>query len=376
MKVLVTGAGGFLGWHLQARLQALTGHEVVAVDLAEWPALASHLEGVDAVLHLAGINRAEPEEVEQGNVRLATELVDAARAAQVRPAIVYANSTQVGNGTPYAVGKAGAGEVLAAAADEWGTAYTDIVLPNLFGEHGRPQYNSFVATFVDAVVRGEPPTVADREIDLLHVQEAADAFIGALDRVPGAGPQTVRPRGTPTTVKDVLDSFIEFKTLYDTGEIPSLTTDLRVNVFNTLRARLFPEHYPIPLTVHTDQRGRLVETVRSHGGQGQTFVSTTRPGITRGEHWHLTKVERFAVLSGRARISLRKVLTDEFVHFDVTGDEPVVVDMPTLWVHNITNSGDTELVTQFWTHTLFDPQAPDTYWQPVGADPACAAPTD
>ena len=109
----------------------------------------------------------------------------------------------------------------------------------------------------------------------------------------------------------------------------------------------------------------MVETVRSHGGQGQTFVSTTGLGITRGEHFHLGKVERFVVLGGQARISLRRVCDNEIVSFDVSGDRPAVVDMPTMWVHNITNIGDSELTTLFWTHSLFDPEAPDTYWEPV-----------
>ena len=106
--------------------------------------------------------------------------------------------------------------------------------------------------------------------------------------------------------------------------------------------------------------------VRAHGGQGQTFVSTTRPGITRGEHFHLRKVERFVVLSGRARISLRRLFSEEVVSFDVTGGDPSVVDMPTMWAHNITNTGSDELTTLFWTQELFDPAAPDTYAEPVG----------
>ena len=144
-----------------------------------------------------------------------------------------------------------------------------------------------------------------------------------------------------------------------------LDTSLRVDLFNTYRAALFPAHYPIALTAHSDDRGRLVETVRAHGGQGQTFVSTTRPGITRGEHFHLGKVERFVVLSGQARISLRRVFHEDVVSFDVSGDAPAVVDMPTMWVHNITNTGDTEVTTLFWTHSLFDADNPDTYWEPV-----------
>ena len=124
-------------------------------------------------------------------------------------------------------------------------------------------------------------------------------------------------------------------------------------------------YYPIALTPHSDARGSFVETVRCRGGQGQSSFSTTVPGITRGDHYHLTKIERFAVIQGQARISLRKMFHDEVLDFDVTGDQPVAIDMPVGWVHNITNTGSDTLLTQFWSHELFRPEAPDTFPEPV-----------
>lgn len=361
MKILVTGAEGFLGWHLRARLRALTDHEVVAVDRNEWGDLADYVKGVDAVIHLAGVNRGTDDEVERGNIDLAVTLVAAARASGTRPRIVYANSIQSGNGTPYGVGKAAAAEILAAAAQEFGTHCVDVRLPNIFGEHGRPQYNSFVATFVHAVIQGQVPSINDNQVNLLHAQGAAQALIDGLV----TSEAVLRPQGTPATVQGVYDTLHRFNELYATGDIPPLLSAFDVDLFNTLRAARFPAHYPIALSPRSDDRGRLVEVVRAHGGQGQTFVSTTKPGITRGEHFHLRKVERFVVVGGSARILLRKLFTDEVVSFDVTGDSPVVVDMPTMWVHNITNTGTGELTTLFWTHELFDPQAPDTYPETV-----------
>jgi UDP-2-acetamido-2,6-beta-L-arabino-hexul-4-ose reductase len=120
-------------------------------------------------------------------------------------------------------------------------------------------------------------------------------------------------------------------------------------------------HYPVALAVHADRRGRLVETVRSRGGQGQTFLSWTWPGVTRGEHYHLHKVERFVVVAGRARIRVRRLFHGEIATFDVDGAQPVVVDMPTMWAHDITNTGDDELITMFWTNAIFDHGAPDTF---------------
>lgn len=361
MKVLLTGAAGFLGWHTRVRLHALTDHEVVLATRDSWHLLPDLVADVDAVIHVAGVNRGEPDYVEHGNVTLARDLAEAISRSRVKR-VVFANSIQAGNGTPYGAGKATAAEVLEAAARDAGGRFVDVQLPNLFGEHGRPGYNSFVATFVDAVVGGHQPTIQDRQVALLHAQGAAQALLDGLETTQSA----LEPQGTLTSVSEVYSLLGEFHEMYGaSGDVPPLGSQLRVDLFNTYRSALFPQRYPIALTAHADDRGRLVETVRSHGGQGQTFVSTTRPGVTRGEHFHLGKVERFVVLSGQARISLRRVCDDEIVSFEVTGDCPAVVDMPTMWVHNITNIGDSELTTLFWTHSLFDPHAPDTYWEPV-----------
>lgn len=357
MKILLTGANGFLGWHTRCRLRALTGHEVVSVGRQQWPELADHMAGVDAIIHVAGVNRGFDTDVELGNAELARRLGEAVRANTGSPRLIFANSIQAGNDSPYGNGKAVAAELLAAAAADVGSHYVDVKLPNLFGEHGKPYYNSFVATFVDSVLNKQPPRVADRSVDLLHVQTAAQSLIGGLT----TPEKQLTPLGTSTTVQGVLDSLVVFEQLYTGGEIPALLTDLDIDLFNTLRAAHFPKRSPIALTPRSDDRGRLVEVVRAHGGGGQMFVSTTRPGITRGEHFHLHKVERFVVLSGRARISLRRLFSTDVIEFDVDGRTPVAVDMPTMWVHNITNTGDGDLLTLFWTNELFDPAAPDTF---------------
>lgn len=356
MRIVLTGADGFLGWHTRARLRALTDHEVVAVGRRQWPELVDQLRGADAVIHVAGVNRGDPDELEQSNIDLARAVADGIRTSGSVSRVVFANSIQAGNDSPYGTGKAAASELLAAAAVDTGSEFTDVLLPNLFGEHGRPRYNSFVATFVDAVLDGVLPTIDDRPVHLLHAQSAAQSLLDGL-----AGSETrVDPVGTPATVQGVFSRLAEFDALYRTGDLPALTSAFDVDLFNTLRAARFPERTPIAMTPRSDDRGRLVEVVRTHGGQGHTFVSTTRPGVTRGEHFHLRKIERFVVLSGQARISLRRLFSSEVVAFDVAGDVPVAIDMPTMWAHNITNTGDTELTTLFWANELFDPAAPDT----------------
>ncbi len=357
MKVAVTGAGGFLGWHLRVRARALRPDlEMVPVARETWGDLGRLLEGVDAVIHLAGVNRGADDDVREGNLALARDV-----AAAGVPRVVYGGSVQAGNGTPYGIGKEGAAQILAGGTD----ALVDVRLPNLFGEHGRPRYNSFVATFAaDAAEGRTPESLTDRPIGLLHVQTAAQTLLDGLEQSAGI----VEPAAHPTSVAEVWETIAKMRETYATGDVPDVTDEFRLDLFNTYRAALFPAGYPIALTPRADQRGRLVETIRTHGAGGQAFVSTTNPGFTRGEHFHLRKIERFVVLDGRATISLRRVLTDETVSFEVSGDEPVAIDMPTMWAHNIT-AGDGVATTMFWTHELFDPERPDTYAEPVRAQP-------
>ena len=365
MRVVITGAYGFLGWHLRARLRAMTAHQVVALGRADGARLDTEIRDADAVVHVAGVNRGSDAEVEQGNVRLARTIADAVRQSPKAPRLVFANSIRAGDDTPYGRGKARARDILAASARDAGLNLADIVLPNLFGEHGRPDYNSFVATFAHAAVAGRSPAVQDRPVRLLHVQRAAQLLIDGLD-LPDS--TVLCPPGEPTTVGEVWRILDASHRTYRSGDIPPLDSQLRVDLFNTLRAAMFPRSYPIELPMRTDHRGVLTECVRSHGGSGQCFVSTSAPGITRGEHFHLGKFERFLVLRGRARISLRRLFSRDVFSFDVTGEQPVAVDMPTLWSHNITNVGDNELVTLFWTNELFDRDTPDTYPECVATD--------
>lgn len=363
MKVVLTGAGGFLGWHTRLRLAALTDHDVIPVSRENWGDLELLVDSADAVIHVAGVNRAQTdEEVEEGNVKLGADVARAITAASRPLRVVMAGTIQVERDNAYGRGKLSAQRVIAEATAKAGGHFVDVCLPNLFGEHGRPAYNSFVATFVHHAITSSVPQINDNSVELLHVQDAAQALIDSLQHESAR----VRPRGTQTSVVDVWNLLQEYHSSYTPGgEIPDLSTKFRIDLFNTYRAALFPSHYPIPLVPHSDARGTFVETVRCRGGEGQSSFSSTAPGVTRGEHYHLTKIERFAVIKGKARISLRRMFHSEVVEFDVTGDEPVAIDMPVGWAHNITNTGDDILLTQFWTHELFRPDAPDTFAEPV-----------
>lgn len=366
MKVAITGGHGFLGWHTACRLRALRRVEPIRVareSFGSVATLASTLVDVDAVLHLAGVNRAQTDEsVEGNNVAIADTLATALSALDRPVDVVYANSVQAENDTPYGRGKAGAAEVLGQAVRGTGGHFADLLLPNLFGEHGRPGYNSFVATFAHEVAAGRKPLVTgDRELPLLHAQDAAEALISAI----GKDLREVIV-AEPIRIGEVLATFEEYRARYTTrGEVPDVSTPMRRNLFNTFRAAAFPDMWPIMPSVHTDSRGSLVETVRAHGGSGMAFMSTTHPGQTRGEHYHFHKIERFFVIRGEAEIELRRLLHDDVVRFRLSGDEPSFIDMPTLWVHNIRNVGETDLVTMFWTDQLFDTDNPDQYPETV-----------
>jgi UDP-2-acetamido-2,6-beta-L-arabino-hexul-4-ose reductase len=361
--LVLTGADGFLGWHVRVLARALGLPEPIIADrdaLASPARLADLLNRADRVIHMAGVNRGEPHEVAEGNVDVARQLAAGIRACNTPPkTVVFANSIQSGNGTPYGDGKAAAARLLAETTRWFGTEFSDVLLPNLFGEHGRPFYNSVVATFCRILADGGTPQVdGDRELELLHVTDAARLLVGAA---PGEPVPTVR-----RTVRELAEQLGRFAAIYRTAEIPELADRFDVRLFNTYRSHLFPANSPLPLTKHADARGSLVEAVKVHGGGGQTFCSSTVPGVTRGEHFHLAKVERFVVVRGEAEICLRRVLHDDVIRFRVSGDEPAVVDMPTMWAHNITNVGDGELMTLFWANDLFDPANPDTYPEAVG----------
>jgi UDP-2-acetamido-2,6-beta-L-arabino-hexul-4-ose reductase len=357
-RLAVTGAHGFLGGRLACRLAATRGTDPVRIGRPEYDdpvRLATLLHDVDTVIHVAGVNRADSDdEVEAGNVALAESLRAALGDRSVH--IAYADSVQVDLDNAYGRGKRRAAEVLAGLP---GT-FADVVLPNLFGEHGRPAYNSFVATFCDEIAAGRQPTVhEDRQVPLLHVQSAAESLIVAAGRRES---HVVRPDGEPHGVVEVLETLQGFHELYaGRGDVPDVSTGFARDLFNTYRSHLFPHGYPIRPEVHADERGELVEAVRAHGGTGQAFASTTVPGGLRGDHYHLHKIERFMVVRGEAEIALRRLYHDEVVRFRVSGERPAFVDMPTLWAHHIRNVGDSELVTVFWTDQLLDREHPDQY---------------
>lgn len=352
----ITGARGFLGWHLRCRLLAVEPMtEVIALGrdvLNDIGRLTEALGASDVVFHLAGVN-SDNADAAATNVELAELLAAGLARLADPPRVVYSNSSHADRETPYGQAKAAAATVLR----RW--EFADVVLPNLFGECGRPRYNSAVATFCEAVITGSPCNV-DREgrTELLHAQDAAAALLRHVD-----GPMEERERvaGQPITIPDLYERLANFHRHYHkNGVVPYLATRFDLHLFNQLRVAMFPAAYPVELTRHVDPRGVFFEAARGSGNTQVSF-STTEPNITRGDHWHLDKVERFLVLAGTAVIGIRRLFDDTVYTFTVSGDRPAFVDMPTLHTHSITNVGDDELLTMFWANNHFDPAAPDTF---------------
>lgn len=355
----LTGANGFLGWHVKLALHAL-GHDVVEVPVGERFDLASAAAAIahaNSVIHLAGVNRGTDAEIAGGNRLFAEQLAQAITQADTPlRALTYANSTQHTKDEVYGRAKFAAGETLRKVATQLGSEYRNIVLPNLFGEHGRPFYNSVVATFSHLLATGEgvPTIQVDRELTLLHAQDAADWIIGVTD--------DVTPVARRATVSDLLTRLKAIAQVYAAGEFPDLSDPFSRDLFNTYRS--FSPSPVIPLRDHRDARGSFVEVARSWGGTGQSSFSTTKPGIARGNHYHRRKVERFVVLSGKAELALRRMFTNQIITVKTDG-EPLALDQPTGWTHNLLNTGDETLYMMFWTNDIFDPANPDTYAEPV-----------
>lgn len=371
MRIVVTGASGLLGWHAHVRLHAANcaarfngapaPYEIVALDRAAFDddgTLGVALSEAEAVLHFAGVNRAPDAEVEAANPTIAERLVAGCRAAGAVPPIVYANSTHAAADTPYGRSKRRAGEILAAATPR----LTNLVLPHVFGEGARPFYNNVTATLIHQTLAGETPTVnPEGQVRLVHAGTAAQA---AIDAAVAGTTGDLAPEPRPMTVPALLEMLQRFHASYTVNVLPDLSDPFELALFNSYRAATYPDCWPRPLALNTDARGTLFEAVKGGGG-GQTFLSTTKPSVTRGDHFHLNKVERFLVVRGEAVIRIRRVLSDEVWEYRASGETPAAVDMPTLHTHSIENVGEDELLTLFWSHELFDPANPDTYFDPV-----------
>ncbi|MGJ1514925.1 NAD-dependent epimerase/dehydratase family protein [Sphingobacterium siyangense] len=368
MKIGITGQNGFVGCHLYNTI-GLYPSEFERIDF-EKEYFENEIEldkfvgQCDVIVHLAAMNRHDSElVVYETNVTLVNKLVASLKRTGSKAHVLISSSTQEERDNLYGRSKREGREALSTWAEQNGGKLTGLLIPNVFGSFGRPFYNSFIATFCYQLTHGETPTIAnDGQVGLIYVQELVD-FIVEQIRNGIHQPLCVVEPTSQKKVSEVLTLLENYRDLYLVkGEIPVLGSSFELNLFNTYRSFVnHKEIYPRKFQLHTDPRGTFVEIIRMGIG-GQSSYSTTVPGITRGNHFHTRKIERFAVIKGKAQIQLRKIDTDEVMDFYLDGAAPSYVDMPIWYTHNITNIGQEELITMFWINEPYDPADPDTYF--------------
>lgn len=374
VKVLVTGSAGFIGRNLIERLK--TGAcpdvtEILEFDRDTDPSLlAEYARQCDFVFHLAGVNRPQdPAEFIEGNVDLTVRLLDALRASTPRP-VAVTSSVQALRDNPYGLSKRGAEEAVAEYSAETGAPAFVYRLPNVFGKWSRPNYNTVVATFCHNIARDLPIEVSDPSVPLtlVYIDDVVDEFLRALNgRATDVQGQYVVPVTHETTVGELAERLLGYRQSRDSLAVPRSDDPLERKLYATYLSFLEPGSFSYPLTMHTDQRGSFTEIIRT-AERGQFSVNVIKPGITKGNHWHDTKNEKFAVVSGAGVIRFRKVGESEIHEYLVSGEKIEVVDIPPGYTHNIENLGDTDMVTFMWASEAFDPDRPDTYPLPVKLD--------
>lgn len=398
MKILVTGAKGFVGRNLcsqlnnikegKARNYPVEVTEVMEYDLDSTPEeLDRYCREADFVFNLAGVNRPEnPEDFRKGNFGFASTLLDTLKRHGNRCPVMLSSSIQatlIGRyaGHPYGESKKAGEELFFSYSAETGARVLVYRFPNLFGKWCRPNYNSAVATFCNNIANDLPIQVNDPavELELLYIDDLVEEMIAALSgrehRCEFSGTDAVATPGgrycmVPCTHSVTLGQIVEMLTRFHemprTLGVPDLTPGgFEKKLYSTYLSYLPKEKMAYDLKMNTDARGSFTEIIRT-ASAGQMSVNISRPGITKGQHWHHTKNEKFVVVKGHGLIQLRKIGSDEVIDFEVSGDRIQVVEMIPGYTHNIINLSDTDdLVTLMWCNEPFDPEHPDTYFDPV-----------
>lgn len=386
MHILVTGARGFVGRNLCAQLRNIQegkarGYnidvaEVMAYDLDSTPEdLDQYCQRADFVFNLAGVNRPKTqEEFMAGNFGFASTLLDTLKRHHNTCPVMLSSSIQASlegryAGSEYGRSKLAGEELFLRYGRETGARVLVYRFPNLFGKWCRPNYNSAVATFCHNTAHGLPLTVSDPtvELHLLYIDDLVDEMLLALQgREHREGPYCVCPVTHRATLGHIVELLSQFKSQRETLLLPDLTPgSFSKKLYSTYLSYLPREGAIYTPVTHADQRGSFTELIRT-AQAGQMSVNVSLPGVTKGQHWHHTKTEKFIVVSGRARIEQRREGSDEVFAYEVSGQRPQVVDMLPGYTHNITNLSPTEpLVTLMWANETFDPARPDTFSDPV-----------
>ena len=371
LKIGITGQAGFVGSHLYNSI-SLFSEEFEHVDFQKEyfeneSKLNAFVSECDVIVHLAAMNRHnDPQVIYDTNLNLVQKLVQSLNETNSKAHILFSSSTQEERDNLYGKSKKEGRELMVDWALRSGGKFTGMIIPNVFGPFGHPNYNSVVATFSHKLAHNETPTIeVDGDMKLIYVGELVDAILSEI-RSGESNSEIVIPPTSESKVSQLLSLLERYKEQYqDNGIIPAINNTFELNLFNTFRCYMdIATHFPVKFVEHTDPRGSFVEIIRLGIG-GQVSFSTTVPGITRGNHYHTRKIERFAVIKGKALIQLRRIGTDEVLDFYLDGNEPAYVDMPIWYTHNIKNIGEEILYTNFWINEFYDPNDPDTYFENV-----------
>jgi UDP-2-acetamido-2,6-beta-L-arabino-hexul-4-ose reductase len=371
LKIGITGQGGFVGNHLFNTLGLFPEEFSRVFFRREFfdnnQLLDSYVSQCEVIVHLAAMNRHEDIEIVYNtNIGLVKKLIASLERTGNNPHILFSSSSQEELDNLYGQSKKEGRELLAAWAQKARANFTGLIIPNIFGPFAKPMYNSVVATFSHLIANGGVPKIdIDREMKLIYVGEVISKFINKI-RAKTNKNYYGMPHTAEAKVSEVLNHLMNFKEIYqDRGEIPAIKNTFELNLFNTYRSYVdLKNYFPVKFTRKTDLRGSFTEIMRLGLG-GQVSFSTTVPGITRGNHYHTRKIERFAVIKGKALIKLRRIGTDEVLVFFLDGEEPAYVDMPLWYTHSIKNVGEELLYTNFWINEFYDPQDPDTFFEKV-----------
>lgn len=372
MKVLVTGANGFIGRNLIAHLKEISDVEVLSFTRND---STNDLQGLvnqaDKIVHLAGVNRPiNEEEFATGNQELTRQLVEHALLSEKKPTIILSSSIQAELDNAYGRSKKGAENAIIDYCQKAKVNAYIFRLPNVFGKWCRPNYNSAVATFCNNIANDLAIDIHDpsAKVNLAYIDDVIESILNVLfsdkESINAETKFVDVPVTYTKTLQEIVDLLESFKSMRSNLQLPDYNDLFIKKLYTTYLSYLSESEFAYSLTKHEDNRGWLSELIKSPS-LGQMFVSTTKPGITRGNHYHHTKVEKFIVIQGKGMIRFRHIERNDVLEYEVLGEDIKVVDIPPGYTHSIENIGTTEMITLFWVNEQFDQQKPDTYMNEV-----------
>lgn len=369
MNILVTGSNGFIGKNLVAELRNRGYTNIFEYTRESNPSLLDkYTKECDFVFHLAGVNRPkEEQEFLEGNFGLTSNLLELLKKHGNKAPVLITSSTQAVLDNPYGRSKKAAEDLLFDYSKQTGAKVYVYRLPNVFGKWSKPNYNTVVATFCHNIARNLEIQINDPnvELTLCYIDDVLGEFIRALEGKPTRqGDFCVVPVTHNIKLGKLAELIKSFKESRTNLSIPNMDNPLIKKLYSTYLSFLPEDDFAYNLKMNVDNRGSFTEFIRT-SDRGQVSVNVAKPGITKGNHWHHTKNEKFLVVSGEGLIRFRKIDSDEIIEYRVSGEKLQVVDIPTGYTHSIVNVGDTDLVTVMWVNEPFDPERPDTYFLEV-----------